>query len=357
MRIFEKMKSIEIKSLIALLVITITLSATLHRESKSSSKAATNTKSDGSGDWANGYDSPKILITPVGGSQQETGRYFFKPGQMSTSWKDGFEIENLTPSTPAQKDIMVSNTPGGKIYIPWRYIDDNDVESGKNTFSNKWINFKVTTDANTTYNVRLIMPWAAFSTYISTEQVTTIVNTITEKASSAKNAIIKSKTSLKTNVQELAVEMANKQKIAQDQQAIKNAAIQENNQIKTQLETKAKQLADIKIQINTKTNELSKLIDQRDTLNSETNKLANEIEGDTQLLNAEHRQKAIAEAAGKIEGLKKSITHEINAIKIQASDAYCVAAANAAQTAAFALDAGALVSNFKKIYSWNEAKP
>merc|ERR1712032_60275 len=348
---------IEIKSLIALLVITITLCATLHRENKSTSKTETKTKSDGSGNWDAGYDSPKILITPNGGAQQETGRWFFKPALMSTAWKDGFEIENLTPNTPAQKDIMVSNTPGGKIYIPWRYIDDNDVEGGKDTFSNKWINFKVTTDANTTYNVRLVMPWAATLNYITTEQVTTIVNTITSKASNAKNEIIRSKTSLKTNVQELAVEMTNKQKMAQNQQAIKDQAIKENIQIKSQLEAKAKQLADIKIQISTKTNELSSLIDQRDTLNSETNKLANEIEGDTQLLNAEHRQQAIAEAAGKIDNLKKQITHEINAIKIQASDAYCVAAANAAQTAAFALDAGALVSNFKNIYSWNEAKP
>jgi hypothetical protein len=354
------MKSIDLKALITLLVITMSLCATFNRENKStsktSSKTQTKTKSDGSGTWADGYDSPRIDITPIGGSKVETGRYTFKPAQMG-SWNDGFEIEQLVPTTPAQKDIMVSNAPGGKIYIPWRFIDEGDVENGKWTLSNKWLSFKVTTDSNTTYQVVLVMPWAAWSTYITTTQVTTIQNTIITKVTSAKNEIKKTKTSLKTNVQELANEMANKQKASADQAAIKQKAIADNQAIKASLDAKAQQLNAIKIQINTKNEALAGLISQRDTLNTETSNLGNEIDGDTILLDAPARQKAVAEAGAKIEQIKKDVTHEINSIKGQAPDAYCVTAANEAQTATFALDSNALVAAFKKIYSWNEAKP
>ena len=357
------MKSIDLKALITLLVISMSLCATLNRENKSTSKTAsktetkTKTKSDGSGSWNDGFDSPRIDITPVGGAKAESGRWTFKPANMASTWADGFEIENLAPTTAAEKDIMVSNAPGGKIYIPWRFIDEGDVETGKWTWSNKFISFKATSDANVTYNVVLVMPWAATETYISTKEVTSIANGIIQKTADAKNAIRKTKTSLRTNVQELAVEMSNKQKALGDAAAIKAKATADNEAIKVSLQQKGTQLNQIKIQIATKTSELSALINNRDTLNSETNKLGNEIDGDTLLLNPVSRNKAIAEAATQITQLKKDVVHEINNIKGQAPDAYCVAAANEAQTAVFSLNSATLVSAFKKIYSWNEAKP
>lgn len=148
-----------------------------------------------------------------------------------------------------------------------------------------------------------------------------------------------------------------KKKASADAAKIKQDAIAANTLIMTSLKNKGQQLNVIKIQIAAKTNELSTLINQRDTLNSETTKIANEIEGDTVLLNAEARAKAVASAAAKITQLKKDITHEINHIKEQASDDYCVQAADQAQAAAFALDSTALITAFKKIYSWNEARP
>ena len=359
------MKSISLKALITLLVITMTICASLNRETKSKTvtKTETKTKSDGSGNWSDGYSAPRIDITPVaGGAKVSTGQWTFKPANMNSVWRDGFEVEGINlaaaPYNAAPfNQIFVQNAAGGSVYIPWRWIDSNDIESGKWTLSNKFVTFKLTNDANTTYHITLVMPWAVWSTYITMKQVTDLVTGMVTRSTDAQNAIIKSKTSLKTNVQELAVQLENKKKSQADAAKIKNDAKAANELIMTSLKNKGQQLNVIKIQIAAKTNELSTLINQRDTLNSETTKIANEIEGDTVLLNAEERAKAVANAAKQITQLKKDITHEINHIKEQASDDYCVQAADQAQVAAFALDSGALITAFKKIYSWNEARP
>ena len=356
------MKSIDLKALITLLVISMSLCATLNRETKSTSKTDTKTKTktstktgnDGSGSWNAGFVCPKMTITKVGGSEVSTGNWGFKPANMG-SWTDGFEIESLTPTSADEKDIML--TSGGKVYIPWRFIDGGDVTSGKFTLSYKFITFKVVTDTQTTYKIVLYMPYADVGNYISGQEVTSIANSIVNKVSSTKNLIKTTKTTLREDVKELTIAMLNKQTALGNAQAIKDKAVSDNLEIKAKQAILVAKLNSVKIQIATKVSELGQIINNRDSLNTETSSLGNEIDGDTLLLDSEARNKAIAGAATKITQLKKDVTHEINSIKGLAADAYCVAAANEAQAAVFALDAAKSIASSKKIYSWNESKP
>lgn len=343
----------------------MSLCSSLNRENKSTSKTTsktqtvTRTSDDGSGSVADGLNCPKMEITPISPKSATVtiGTWSFKPASMETRWKDGFEIENFNPNTLLLKDIMVRNAPNGKLYIPWRFIDENDVEEGKVTFGNKWLKFKVVTDSNQIAEIKMYMPWKQSGDFIETFEVIAIQNNIITQATTIKNSIISSKTSLKLNVQELATELGNKEKISQSAETVKANAIKENDLIKKSLDAKATQLNSIGLQIATKASELSGLLNQRDTLNSETSKLSSDIEGDTLLLNAESRQKAITAAAGKIIKYKREIIQEINQIKTLASDDYCIAAATEAQAAAFAFNFQAMGTSFKKIYSTNEFKP
>jgi hypothetical protein len=278
----------------------------------------------------------------------KTGTYKFNASKMNTM-KHGFVVE-LTLNTAVEKEVIVSN--GGKLYIPWRYME-NSITYSKDFGDNKKIKFEVTTDSNNTYEVTLVMPFANFGNYITEQQCNDIIKHFEKSRDTDKNKIQASKSSLITNTQELKVQLDNKTKAQQDQAAIKAAATAENEKIKTDLTAKNSQLDQIQLQIETKTNDMNGLTTKRDLLNAEISRLSSEIEADTELLDDSARQKAINQAEVKISEIKEKIKSEINGIKEYAPDAGSVANANQAQAMAYAYNDAAMNAAFNKIYSWN----
>ena len=270
------MKSIQTKALVTLLVISMSLCASLNREkSTTKTKVAIKamTKDVGSGSWSAGYDCPDMIIQqfqPSSLPEIKLGAYKFNPSQMS-KWKDGLELE-INAADALSKEVFVTNAPGGKIYIPWRYIDENDVEYSKDTLSFKKLTFKVVTDSNKGVKITMLMPYATIGNYIEASQVNDIKDFIIKSASEAKNKILAAKRSLNSNVQELKVCLDNKIKITQDAAKIKAAALAENEKIKASLQTKGQQLETLKAQIQTKTSEISALVAQRDSLSDDVSR-------------------------------------------------------------------------------------
>jgi cell division protein FtsB len=319
--------------------------------SKTATKTATKTKDDGSGTWTDGYVAPRIEIKNTKtNAVVKTGQWKFNPSQLNTM-KPGFVLE-VTLNTAAEKDVIVSNSPGAKQYIPWRYMESG-IKYSKDFNDNKKITLEVTTDSNTNYEIVLVMPFASYGNYITEEQCNNIIKHFEKSRDSDKNKIKSSKSSLITNTQELKVQLDNKAKAQQDQNAIKAAANAENEKIKTNLQAKNAKLDEIQLQIETKTKDLNALSSQSDTLNSEISRLSSEIDADTELLDDAARQKAINQAQNNIDDYKIKIKSEINGIKEYAPDAPSVANANLAQSMAYEFNDAGMTAAFNKIYSWN----
>jgi len=347
------MKSIQIKTLVALLVISMSLCSSLNRVTKSTSKTATKTaaktKEVGSGNWNDGYEAPRIeIMNTKTKAVTKTGTYKFNGSKMNTM-KHGFVVE-LTLNTAVEKEVIVSN--GGKLYIPWRYME-NSITYSKDFGDNKKIKFEVTTDSNNTYEVTLVMPYASVGNYITEENCNDMIKHFEKSRDTDKNKIIATKKSLITNTQELKIQLDNKTKAQQDQAAIKAAAQAENEKLKVDLKAKNDQVNQIQLQIETKTKDMNGLTTQRDALTAEIAKLSSEIDADTLLLDDSARQKSINEAQVKIDEYKAKIKGEINGIKEYAPDAGSVANANQAEAMAYAYNDTGMSNAFSKIYSWN----
>ena len=207
------MKSIQTRALVLLLVITMSLCASLNlnreekskttRKSKTASKTAakaktgTKTTFNGSGTWTSGYDCPYIeVLTFNSGSSSITSTtqaYKFFPDKLNSNYGFKFIMDGGMDSTLNQ---FVKTTPTGEKYIPWRYFDTVAYE--KKTASFKMIVANLRNDEKKTNVLRFNLPWEFFGSPVSVDQANKLVDIFQNFSTYQKNSINKSKTNANT---------------------------------------------------------------------------------------------------------------------------------------------------------------
>ena len=284
------MKSIEIKSLIALLVITMTLSASIMRETKAASKttrkskAKTTTTSDGSGSWAQGYNCPFIEVL---NSQQTvintSPRWSFKPTTINSAKGFGFVMDDAVPAELAAF-VQVSN---GEKYVPWRFFDN--VTYGKQFASYKMIVAIVRNDQGAFTTLRFNLPWARFSDYITVSQVNHLISTISNFADQQKNNIQANKSNIITQFGQMEAATKAQASAAQNEAQLKAATeanIQKNQALLAEKRTAMKTMD---IQINSAKPIISQFQAQADKLASDRQALEQEYDNNEKLIDDKAR--------------------------------------------------------------------
>jgi hypothetical protein len=352
------MKSIQVKILVTIFVITVALCSSIAREttkSKTAAKTAVKTATkeyNGDGDFNTGYNCPYIQIKQSKTNAiTKTGKWSFRPAKIS-EMMDGLELVMADGlNSEALREIVKSNAVGGATYIPWRFFETDEIQYEKITRSFKQIIFNVRTDNAQRYEVTLALPWAGIGSYITVEQVLSVMKSFQDKRDSArqtitalKNSISLATTTLKPALDNLLVKQQGEQKIIDD-------ATRRIAEIKAALPALAASEKTIQDKIDAKLREVDDLEKNRAALQIESNTLSNEIERDTLLMDDSQRLKLTAEAADKIPRYQKLIDDQILIIKVIASDASSLLNAENAKKAAFAYNKAEMITNLNKIYS------
>jgi len=316
------MKSIQIKTLVALLVISMSLCSSLNRVTKSTSKTATktaaksdvNVKSDGSGSWDGGYECPFVELETNGKIIATTGRYTFNASKQTGKYGFVFQMKSIPDSLKA----YTYTTTNGETYIPWRYWDT--VGYFKKDSSYKMITGWLRNDAGQTVRVRFNLPWALWSSYISVDECNKIVDNIQKWGTEQKTSI----TSRKRNATTFYSKMVNYKKAldtSKDDAAALKQKLQTNIQ-KNQgiLQTKKAQLAQITTQIGAITSAVQVLNAQTEALSVQINENNNKQFNNLKLMDDQQRQKMFAgidaqiktevdQVAGDITTLQQVVTN------------------------------------------------
>lgn len=197
------MKSIEIKILVTLLVITLSACSSINRKRATKSVAETKvdvtTKSDGSGSWSEGFIAPFIEIIQAG-QTTETGKYSFKPAGFTNDL--GFIFEWSGTVIPTNVDKFTKTDTNNRLYVPWRFF--NSWGWSKKSGSFKMLTGNLTNDAGENARLRFNMPWAFWSSYISTTEMDTLVGIVSNGSVKQTNAIASAKKSILSNYRSLA---------------------------------------------------------------------------------------------------------------------------------------------------------
>lgn len=294
------MKSIEIKSYILVSLIALSLCASLERVTRTKSKTETKSQTkeyNGDGSWNGGFNAPKMDISrPSDGSVLATsGRYSFNASKFSS--KDGwvFKMDNI----PAEIQKFVQVNAQGNTYIPWRYF--NDVASGKLPQSYKYIFGSVTNDEGLNLKITFYMPWAAIGNYITTEEVSSLRDSINGWKDAQKTEISTSKKQIYTLYQNMVGSKKAKDTATQDAATVKatlEAAILNNQNLIKQHQTNAKALND---SINKATVEITNIQAQIDALQNIINENNTKYENNLKLIDDKSRLTVMAELDKTIE--------------------------------------------------------
>jgi regulator of replication initiation timing len=196
------MKSIEIKILVTLIVITLSACSSINRKRATKAVAETKvvvtTKSDGSGSWNEGFIAPFIEIIQ-GDQTNPTGRYSFKPNTFTEDLGWVFEWNGAT--IPTNFDKFTKTDSNGRLYVPWRYWNSWGVE--KKSSSYKMLVGNVVNDAGDNARIRFNMPWAFWTSYISDTEMNQLLDIVSTGSVRQTNKIASAKKSILSNYKKL----------------------------------------------------------------------------------------------------------------------------------------------------------
>jgi hypothetical protein len=191
--------SLVFKLFIAIAIITF---ASTNMRSKTETK-------DGSGSWTEGYTCPKIFFNEQGQKEVDNGEAVLKAEQMDkgTTSEDKLGLV-LTFKNDIKTDLKnnVVIVSGKKVYIPWRNFNIVNAPEYTNPWGdNKYITATVDGDDEKKYTLKINLPYKTFGYYINDDEGTKIAlrinnnaNSLRNKVSSSKTAIIKSTNDLIT---------------------------------------------------------------------------------------------------------------------------------------------------------------
>lgn len=347
------MKSIQVKILVTIFVITVALCSSITRETtKAKTAVKTATKSDGSGSYTTQYDCPYISIKDLTtNAVTKTGRWSFKANTVG-DMHDGLELVMTDGlNSDALKNIVMTNAPGGITYIPWRYFSTDEIDYEKLTNSYKQIIFNVRTDSQQRYEVTLAMPWALMSSYITETQCLSLIKSFQGKRDTIRQEITSLKTTITTATLKLMNILQNQSKLLKGEKAIVESATAKLAELKAARPALEKSESTIQSQIDAKLIEIDGLLKQKAALVTENTKISNEIERDSLMMNDDARKKKIAEAGNELPKFQKLIDDEITTIKTIASDPSSKTNADNAKKNAIAYQADEMNANLDKIYS------
>ena len=313
------MKSIEIKSLIALLVITMTLSASLMRETKAASKTArkskakTTTTSDGSGSWALGYDCPYIEVLNSQQIVTETsGRWSFKPTTIDANNGFGFVMDGQVIPGLAK---FVQLTTNNEKYVPWRFFDNVTYE--KKSASNKMIVCMVRNDQGEKTTLRFNLPHKWFGSYVDVKQANDLKSLFSKYADKQKNDIQSHKNIIDSMFGQLQ-SATRAQLTAQQNEAQLIAEVKANIQ-KNQalLVTKRQQLKTFDDQIQAARPAIQGLNNSADAILAEIQAMDQQQSNNILLINDESRKELFVNVEKALKKEADDVTRDLNALKLQ----------------------------------------
>merc|ERR1712151_1372708 len=199
--------------------------------------------------------------------------------------------------TAEENEVLVGNNPANmraERYIPWRYVNNEEVAYEKRTLSNKIISFQIDTDSGKTFKIVLVWAYASFGNYITQKECDIVRNKITSMRDSVKRQIKSLKNEMITTLEDQKIETDKKQAAQQDAAKMVENAKAENAQIKQQQNQLMTQLAGLKMQMMVKDKENAALNAKKDVIDAEILRLSNHIETDTTLLDDNKRKEEIA---------------------------------------------------------------
>lgn len=177
-----KMKFIEIKAIITILIIALTASSAV---SKRRSRNTVSTQEflqslikaelspNSGGDWVNGFACPSIMIR-----DNKSGRFVnqgkaviqgksFVEGAGANAYGLVLDFGQQLNQKSYIAQVSVSLQGSTRIYIPWRYFNQRDFKFINPYFNNKYIEGTITNDLGNSYTLKINFPYGLIKTYIS----------------------------------------------------------------------------------------------------------------------------------------------------------------------------------------------
>jgi hypothetical protein len=145
------------------------------------------------GNWATGFDCPSIYLSLNGKAHVNQGAARIQGAKLlddtNLENKNGLLLEFKTPiSNSLQFKQVAIKLSGNKYYIPWRYFKPEFTFTNP-TLDNKYLQGDLVTDAKTPFNLKIIFPYALFTTYVSDDNGNKIRARINKKAMETRRAI------------------------------------------------------------------------------------------------------------------------------------------------------------------------
>lgn len=247
------MKSIRIKALISLLILSISLCASnLREETKTYSQNEVDeayknyaqvavTATEG-GSWDKGYDCPELFIEangikpelPHGPVHIEGAKLMNNDGYNSIGWTIVFK--NPPPPKNWINSICNPESDGKTYVIPWRYIVSFNYHNPY--LGNKLLRGEVRNDKHDTFFFKLKLPHKMIGWYINDEEGNRIITKINSKAIEVRDFIKKEKEHVLKNYQDYKQLFLDQFRMKQGSDKIKKQ-IENNNAIVQENEKKA----------------------------------------------------------------------------------------------------------------------
>ena len=173
------MKSIGIKSLITILIITLTLCSKLRRTETDTEVEATfksfvtATVTETGGNWDKGFNCPSIFVSQGEGKEVDQGPAHIQGVKLIEDKvlnRNGLILNFVKPIAPNSLMAQISQKiSGNMIYIPWRFLEPNFVFEDP-LFDNKNISGNLKTDSDVNYHLKINFPYAYLTTYLEADK-------------------------------------------------------------------------------------------------------------------------------------------------------------------------------------------
>ena len=192
------MKSTRIKALITILIFTLSSCSNLLRKSEETYESLLENYSQAqvtadAGTWNDGFNCPSIFLSKNGAGYFEQGPARIQ-GLKFVDAKNGENREGLVLDfvnkfVPTQDFPNISRIISGKkYYIPWRNIKSN-FKFTDPTLNNKYIEGNILTDGNVSYQLKIVFPFAYFSTPVTNDNGNAIEKRINDQSVQIRNTI------------------------------------------------------------------------------------------------------------------------------------------------------------------------
>ena len=342
------MKSIEIKALIALLVITITLSASVMRETKAAAKTVRKSKSktmeyNGSGSWSAGYDCPYIeVLNAQMQVVEQTKKWSFKPTGIIGSY--GFRFVMDEAVTPLFSKYVRQIKLTGEKYVPWRFFDN--VKYQKKSSSFKMLVCDMRNDLGEKNTIRFNLPWKFIGSYISVGQTQDLKAKFISWADSQKNAIQAAKANTDSYFGEASAAKRALDSATTDAAALKAATeanIQKNQALLVERRAAIKA---VDAQIQTARPTIMGLRASEEAISAEMQAADQQYGNNVKLIDDNQRQEEFAKVDASITAETNEVIGDITKLKVQCPN-YSMDAVTTAASAGDANKVGQLLMGFQ----------